>query len=207
MDLNKKTGINLSKGSKISLVKENKKLEQVCIGLDWGTIKKKTLGLFTTETAVDLDASVAMFDENNRKVDVVFFNRLMSTDGSVRHSGDDRTGDSSEDGLDNEVVFVNLSKVHPKISTIVFFLNSYKGQDFQTIPYSKIRIFEGNKREVISVFATFNLSAEPAFSKKVAMIMGKLVRINDTWEFQTIGEPSETRDLNETIEEIKAKYI
>ncbi|HVD98113.1 MAG TPA: TerD family protein [Cytophagaceae bacterium] len=207
MDLSKKTGINLSKGSKISLVKENRKLEQVCIGLDWGTIKKKTLGLFTTETAVDLDASVVMFDENNRKVDVVFFNRLMSTDGSVRHSGDDRTGDSSADGSDNEIVYVNLAKVHPKISTIVFFLNSYKGQDFQTIPYSKIRIFEGNKREVISVFATFNLSAEPAFSKKVAMIMGKLVRLNDNWEFQTIGEPSETKDLNETIEEIKSKYI
>jgi tellurium resistance protein TerZ len=207
MELNKKTGINLTKGSKISLVKENSKLEQVCIGLDWGTIKKKTLGLFTTETAVDLDASVAMFDENNRKVDVVFFNRLMSTDGSVRHSGDDRTGDSSADNTDNEIVFVNLPKVHPKITTIVFFLNSYKGQDFQSIPYSKIRIFEGNKREVISVFATFNLSAEATFAGKVAMIMGKLVRINDSWEFQTIGEPSNTKDLNETIDEIKAKYL
>ncbi len=207
MDLTKKTGINLVKGSKISLVKENKKLEQVCIGLDWGAIKKKTLGIFTTEVAVDLDASVAMFDENNKKVDVVFFNRLMSTDGSVRHSGDDRKGDSAADNADNEIIFINLPKVHPKISTIVFFLNSYKGQDFQTIPYSKIRIFEGNKHEVVSVFATFNLSAEATFSGKVSMIMGKLIRVGDTWEFQTIGEPSTTKDINETIEEIKIKYL
>ncbi len=207
MDLKKKTGINLSKGSKISLVKENKKLEQVCIGLDWGNIKKKTLGLFTTETSVDLDASVAMFDDNNRKVDVVFFNRLISTDGSVRHSGDDRSGDSSADDQDNEVVQVNLSKVHPKISSIVFFLNSFKGQDFQTIPYSKIRIFEGNRREILSVFATFNLSAESTFTKKTAMIMGKLIRTGEVWDFQTIGEPSETQDLNETIAEIKNKYL
>jgi tellurium resistance protein TerZ len=207
MDLTKKTGINLEKGSKISLTKENKRLEQVCIGLDWGTIKKKTLGLFNTEVAVDLDASVAMFDENNRKVDVVFFNRLLSSDGSVRHSGDDRKGDSSADNTDNEIVFINLPKVHPKITTIVFFLNSYKGQDFQTIPYSKIRIFEGNKHEVISVFATFNLSADAAYAGKVAMVMGKLIRVGDSWEFQTIGEASNTSDINETIEEIKAKHL
>src|ERR1700749_2581622 len=99
MNAAKRMGINLEKGSKISLVKENRKLEQVCIGLDWGAIKKKTLGLFTTETAVDLDASVAMFDEHNRKVDVVFFNRLLSADGAVRHSGDDRKGDSTADNL------------------------------------------------------------------------------------------------------------
>ncbi|HWZ21926.1 MAG TPA: TerD family protein [Cytophagaceae bacterium] len=207
MDIAKKTGINLEKGSKISLIKENRKLEQVCIGLDWGAIKKKTLGLFTTETAVDLDASVAMFDDNNRKVDVVFFNRLLSSDGSVRHSGDDRKGDSVADGLDNEIVYVNLLKIHPKITNIVFFLNSYKGQDFQSIPYSKIRIFEGNHREVISVFATFNLSAEATFAGKIAMIMGKLVRKQDSWDFQTIGEPSTSKDINETIEEIKAKYL
>jgi len=207
MDAAKKTGINLSKGSKISLVKENRKLEQVCIGIDWGAIKKKTLGIFKTETAVDLDASVVMFDENKRKVDVVFFNRLISTDGSVRHSGDDRSGDSEADNLDNEIIFVNLAKVHPKIQTIVFFLNSYKNQDFQTIPYSKIRIFEGNKREVISVFATFNLSAEDSFTGKTAMVMGKLVRKNDDWDFQTIGEPSATSDLNHTIEDIRANYL
>ncbi len=203
----KKTGINLEKGSKISLVKENRKLEQVCIGLDWGAIKKKTLGLFTVETAVDLDASVAMFDENSKKVDVVFFNRLVSADGSVRHSGDDRKGDSVADNLDNEIVYVNLLKVHPKIVNIVFFLNSYKGQDFQSIPYSKIRIFEGNHREVVSVFATFNLSAETAFTGKIGMIMGKLVRTKDSWDFQTIGEPTTSKDINETIEEIKIKYL
>ncbi len=203
----KKTGINLAKGSKISLVKENKKLERVCIGIDWGAIKKKTLGIFNTEVAVDLDASVVMFDDTKRKVDVVFFNRLMSTDGSVRHSGDDREGDSEADGLDNEVIYINLPKVHPKIATIVFFLNSFKNQDFQTIPYSKIRIFEGTKKEVISVFATFNLSAEASFAGNTAMIMGKLVRVSDNWEFQTIGEGSATTDLNETIEEIRAKYL
>lgn len=207
MEAAKKTGINLSKGSKISLVKENRKLEQVCIGIDWGAIKKKTLGLFTTETPVDLDASVVMFDENKRKVDVVFFNRLASTDGAVKHSGDDRSGDSEADNLDNEVIFVNLAKVHPKIAFIVFFLNSYKNQDFKSIPYSKIRIFEGNKREVVSVFATYNLSAEENFSGKTAMIMGKLIRKGDDWDFQAIGEPSATTDLNQTIEDIRANHL
>ena len=40
IELNKKTGINLSKGSRISLEKDGHKLEEVCIGLNWGSIKK-----------------------------------------------------------------------------------------------------------------------------------------------------------------------
>lgn len=205
--LDKKIGINLTKGSSISLVKDEKKLEKVCVGINWGKIKKKTLGIFATEDNVDLDASVALFDDNKTKIDVVYFNHLTSKDGSIKHSGDDREGDNKADDFDNEVITVDLLKVSPSVSSIVFFLNSYNEKDFETIPYTKIRIFEGTPNRVESVFATFSLSSEPAFRGKISMVMGKLVRENKGWKFYTIGQESFTRTLAETVEEIKERHL
>jgi tellurium resistance protein TerZ len=209
IELNKKTGINLSKGSSISLVKEERKLEEICIGINWGAIQKKFLISFFNETeTVDLDGSASMFDANGTMIDTVYYRKLLSKDQAIRHSGDDRKGDMDKaDDFDNEVIQVNLNQVNPDIKQIFFYINSFKGQDFATIPYSKIRIFEGNPREVVSVFATFNLSAETTFAHKVSMIMGKLVRENNGWKFVTIGEAIGARNIDETIKAIQEKYL
>ena len=207
--LNKSTGINLKKGSSISLEKDGKRLEQVCIGLNWGAMQKSSLfGLVKHTENVDLDGSVTMFDSHGKELDTVYYGNLVSGDQSIRHSGDDVVGDTSgDDALDNEVIQINLLKVKPQVETIFIYLNSYKRQDFAHIPYSKVRVFEGNNKEVRSVFATFNLSADPSFAGNVSMIMGKLVRTRSSWEFITIGEPISARDIKGTIETIQNKYL
>lgn len=209
ISLNKKTGINLSKGSTISLAKEGKALNHVCIGLNWGAIERKTLfGLINTSESVDLDGSVSMFDQNTNELDTVYYSRLRSKDGSVIHSGDDRVGDiGGDDGLDNEIIEINLRKVNPAVQQIVFYLNSYTGHDFAKIPYSKIRIFEGNKNRVDDVFATFNLSADQSYARSVSMIMGKLVRTHNNWEFKTIGEAVSSKKISDTIPLIQSRYL
>ncbi|MEM9681382.1 MAG: TerD family protein, partial [Bacteroidota bacterium] len=201
LDLNKKTGINLSKGSKISLEKDGKHLEEVCVGLNWGAIKRPVFfGLFKETVAVDLDGSVTMYDENKSIVETVYYKKLRSKDGAVIHSGDDRDGDvMGDDGFDNEVIQVKLNQVNPKVQTIVFYLNSYNGQDFADVPYSKIRIFEGSPHKVNSVFATFNLSAEESFKGSISMVMGKLIRSGNNWEFLTIGDAVPAKNIDETI--------
>lgn len=207
--LNKKTGINLKKGSSISLEKDGKSLQDVCIGLNWGAIEKRVFfGMFSHSESVDLDGSITMFDKNDNDVDTVCYSKLVSSDGSIRHSGDDLSGDSGgDDGIDNEIIQIDLRKVDPKIENIFIYLNSFKGQDFSAIPYSKIRVFEGNKTSVKSVFATFNLSADPSHKGHVSMIMGKLFRKNNGWEFFTIGESITVKDINGTIKVIKGKYL
>jgi tellurium resistance protein TerZ len=209
ISLDKKTGINLKKGSTISLEKEGRKLEQVYIGLNWGAIVKKSFfGLKTDTEGVDLDGSVSLFDGNKKLLETVYFGRLRSDDGAIVHSGDDRRGDAGkDDGRDNEIIELQLNKITPRVQQIVFYLNSYKGQDFADIPFSKIRIFEGSRHEVKEVFATFNLSAEAAFSGHVAMVLGKLVRTGSNWEFSAIGEPLKTQKITETVELIQQRYL
>ena len=209
INLNKKTGINLSKGSSISLEKQGKKLENICVGVNWGAIQHSFLfNLFQQTETVDLDASVSLFDNKKNNIDTVFFNKLSSTDGAIQHSGDDRRGDLfSDDDIDNEVISVKLSKINPDVEQIVFYLNSFKGQDFAHIPYSKIRIYEGTAKQVQEVFATYNCSAERTFSGHVTMILAKLVRSGTNWEFKVIGEASPAKGIRETIAEIQIKFL
>ena len=42
---------------------------------------------------IDLDASALLLDAQMRQIDLVFFGKLGSSDGAVRHGGDEREGD------------------------------------------------------------------------------------------------------------------
>jgi tellurium resistance protein TerZ len=203
--------IDLKKGNKISLEKAGAPLRQVSIGLNWGAIQhKKLLGLWTSAEAVDMDGSVATFDHQGQALEVVYYKRLVSADRAIRHSGDDRQGDTARpDDRDNEVVRIDLTRISPQVQQIVLFLNSYKGQDFATIPYSRVRVYEGfgDGKQAEQVFASFNLSAEPAFAGRIAMLLGKLVRQGATWQFHALGEAVEAKGINATLDVIRAGYL
>jgi tellurium resistance protein TerZ len=210
ISLDKNTGINLKKGTSISLEKEGVKLKHICIGLNWGAINKK--GILRTITRrniipVDLDGAVSLF-AGKTIAETVYYRNLNSENGSVRHSGDDLTGDlEGDDGIDNEVITINLEKIQDYITSIYIYLNSYKGQDFGAIPYSKLRIFEGTPGSVNEVLATFNLSVEKKFNGYVSMVMGKLVKTSSNWKFIAIGDPISPKDIEEIVGEIRAQYV
>lgn len=204
--------INLTKGQRIDLTKKSasgaeSKLDKFCVGVNWGMIMKS--GLFgKRKVAVDLDASCAMFTANNELVDVVFFGQLRSKDGSIYHSGDDLTGDADgDDGLDNEIISVDLNHVHNTVDKIVFFLNSYKKQDFATVPFASIRLYEGTPTHVKDVFATYDIATDPSFKGYISMVMGKLYRKNGEWKFNAIGEPSRDADIKQTLMTIIQRYL
>ncbi|WP_298511218.1 TerD family protein [uncultured Kordia sp.] len=200
--------INLAKGQKIDLRKSSgEKLTSFCVGVNWGMIIKKGF-LSTKKVAVDLDASCALFDANNNLLEKVYFGRLQSDDRSIIHSGDDLTGDEDgDDGLDNEIISVNLSKVAINVDKIVFFLNSFQQQDFASVPFAAIRLYEGTPEHVQNVVATYDIATDSSFRGYVSMVMGKLYKRNGEWKFNAIGDPTRDRNLEETISTIIKKYI
>lgn len=200
--------INLSKGQKIDLTKSSgEELTNFCVGVNWGMIEKK--GFFgTKKEEVDLDASCALFNANNEFLDVVYFGQLSSKDGSIQHSGDDLTGDADgDDGLDNEIISVNLRAISPEVDKVIFFLNSYKRQDFATVPFASIRLYEGTPERVNHIHATYDIATDASFRGHVSMVMGKLYRRNGQWKFGAIGEPTKDQDLKGTIVTIMNKYL
>ncbi|MDJ1469504.1 TerD family protein [Cytophagaceae bacterium DM2B3-1] len=201
--------INLKKNSQISLEKNGEDFKHICIGLDWGVINKKSFfGLFNDKESVDLDGSVTMFDTKKKEKDTVYYRKLVSNDKAIRHSGDDRVGDSSADNKDNEVIYIDLQKVSADVDTIVFYLNSFKQQDFSDIPYSKIRIIEGEHHNPNKVFASYDLSGDSSFKGFTSMVMAKMNRApGGRWTFTAIGEPIEAKDIAGTIKVIREKYL
>lgn len=200
--------IKLEKGQRINLEKEGgEKLQKVCVGVNWGAIEKK--GLFGKKIIdVDLDASCVTFDSQNQPLEVVYFGNLRSKDSSIQHSGDDLVGDvGGDDGLDNEIITVNLAKLPSDVSKIAFVLNSFRGQDFKTIPFASIRIYEGTPTQVKTIIATYDIANDASFAGSVSMVMGVFYNRNGEWKFNAIGEATRDRDLKETIGTVMQKYL
>ena len=200
-------GINLVKGQKIDLKKsDGSSLSSFCIGANWGAIEGKGFFGGAKKIAVDLDLSVGLFDANKNVVDTIYFGNLNSA--GVNHSGDDLTGDvDGDDGLDNEVVTINLSQIPSTVEQVVFVLNSFNGKDFATIPFASIRLYEGTPERVNDVVATYNIASDAKFAGFVSMILGKLYRRNGEWKFSAIGEPTTDKKLQDTLKTVQAKYL
>jgi tellurium resistance protein TerZ len=189
--------VNLQKGQKISLDKEaGGALSRAVMGLGWDAIKSKGFFGFGAKTeSVDLDASCVMFDEGNRPVDVVWFRQLKSRDGSIVHTGDNRTG--AGDG-DDEQIIVDLARVPPNVKSLVFTVNSFTGQNFSQVQNAYCRIVNAaNQQEV----ARYDLSVQGAHT---AQIMAKLYRHNGEWKMHAIGENASGRTFDDLMPMISA---
>jgi tellurium resistance protein TerZ len=187
--------VNLQKGQKISLDKEaGSTLTRITMGLGWDAIKTKGLFGFGGKTqSVDLDASCLMFDESGRPVDVVWFRQLKSKDGSIVHTGDNRTG--AGDGDDEQIV-VDLSQVPATVKSLVFTVNSFTGQSFAQVENAYCRIINGSNQQEV---ARFNLSVQ---GEHTAQIMAKLYRHNGEWKMHAIGENGSGRTFDELMPKI-----
>ena len=202
--------INLEKGQRINLEKGNgSKLQNVCVGINWGAIEKKGFfGLSSSKEAVDLDASCALFNDSKQLEDVIYFGNLKSKNGAVKHSGDDLTGDmGGDDGLDNEVITLNLSQLPESTTYVAFVLNSFRGHDFGKIPFASIRIYEGTSKQVNEVFAKFDIAHGAGFAGHVSMVMGVFYKRNGEWKFNAIGEPTKDKKLQETVNTVMQQYL
>jgi tellurium resistance protein TerD len=107
--------VSLSKGGNVSLSKTAPSMKNVLVGLGWDARS-------TDGQDFDLDASAFLLAANGKvrgDADFIFYNNLKSADGSVTHTGDNRTGEG--DG-DDESLKIKLDAV-PGMSTKLFSLS------------------------------------------------------------------------------------
>lgn len=216
----------LEKGERFNLEKNTgDRLTNFCVGVNWGAIETRSgfLGLGSKTVDVDLDLSCVLIDAAGQVCDHLYsplyrenilkrYNlpqgKLTTSDGALLHSGDDLAGDKGgDDGLDNEIISVDLNKLDRKVQQIFFFLNNVGKEDFSQIPYAKIRIYEGTPTRVNTVVASYNVSAESQYANKRALIMGKLYKKGSEWRFNAIGDAYEDTFMGETIRRIVKSYV
>lgn len=189
--------VSLSKGQQVSLTKAGGgTLSKVRMGLGWDAMRKK--GLFGSRAqSIDLDASALLFDASGTLVDQVWFQQLRSKDGSVLHTGDNRTG--AGDG-DDESIKVDLSQVPPAVTTLVFTVNSFTGQDFSQIENAFVRLIdESNETEI----ARYDLTGTGSHT---AQIMAKVSRDGQGWSMTALGNAASGRTFHDLLPAI-AGYL
>ena len=172
--------ISLTKGGNVNLSKEAPNLTNIAVGLGWNPRA-------TDGQAFDLDAIAFLVNESGKvraDTDFIFFNNLKSSDGSVEHTGDNRTGEG--DG-DDEVIKVDLSKVPAVVSKVVFCAVIYDGQarnqNFGQVANAYIRIVNTQGGAEV---ARYDLSEDS--STETAMIFGELYKNNGEWKFRAVGQ-------------------
>ncbi|UAC46963.1 TerD family protein [Bacillus aquiflavi] len=196
--------INLTKGQRVDLTKGQPGLSKILIGLGWDPVNGRGGGgflgsLFGGGSAnIDCDASVILLGENDKlrkNNDVVYFVNLKSSDGSVRHTGDNLTGHG--DG-DDEQIIVDLNKVSSSIQKLVFVVNIYncvkRKQHFGMIRNAFIRVVNHtNNEELIH----YNLTDD--YSGKTTLIVGEIYRNGNEWKFAAVGDGTTASTLGETV--------
>lgn len=194
--------INLTKGQKISLTKDNEGLSRIQVGLGWDPIKQpQKKGLFgalmgSTTPDMDCDASVFMLKDNEKmtsgKDGLIYFGHTTSKCGSVHHTGDNLTGEGEGD---DETIIVDLKKVPSSVQKLVFVVNIYKcvskKQHFGMVENAYIRIVNmSNKQEMVR----FNLTEQ--YTGKTGLIVGEIYRDGNEWKFGALGEGTSDTSLD-----------
>ncbi len=172
--------ISLTKGQKIDLTKGNPGLSKILVGLGWDVNK------YDGGSAFDLDASAFLLNANGKlqdPKDMVFFNNLKHSSGSVIHTGDNLTGEGEGD---DEQIKVDLSKIPASVEKIDFTVTIYEAdsrkQNFGQVSNAFIRIVdESNGKELIR----YDLGED--FSVETAVVVGELYRHSGEWKFSAIG--------------------
>lgn len=187
--------ISLSKGQALSLSKSNPGLSRVFMGLGWDPVKKGggfLGGIFGGGGggAIDLDASVIVFDASKKDLETVHFRNLKSSNGAILHDGDNLTGDG--DG-DDEVIHVDLSRLDPRAAHLVFTVNSFRGQTFKEVDNAVARLVdETNGREICS----FTLREQGSHT---GAVMASLSKGPDGWIMKAHGIPATGRTVSDLV--------
>ncbi|MFD0483178.1 TerD family protein [Kineococcus sp. GCM10028916] len=173
-------GVTLAKGGNVSLSKVAPDLNEALVGLGWDV---RT----TTGMDFDLDASALLLGPNGKVLSdahFVFYNQLSSPDGSVRHTGDNRTGEGEGD---DESIELDLNSVPQNVDKIVFAVSIHdaeaRRQSFGQVMNAFIRMVN---RTDGSEVVRYDLSEDA--STETAMVFGEVYRYNGEWKFRAVGQ-------------------
>lgn len=172
--------VSLSKGGNVSLSKEAPGLTAIVAGLGWDA--RATDGV-----DFDLDASVFIVGDNGKvrsDSDFIFYNNAKSSDGSVEHTGDNRTGEGEGD---DEQVKINLAGVPADAKRLVFAVTIHEGearkQSFGQVQNAFMRVVNQSGGAEL---ARYDLSED--YSTETALIFGEVYRNGAEWKFKAVGQ-------------------
>lgn len=182
-------GISLQKSQSVSLAKEARSgLSRITLGVGWDVAKGGFFGRMLGGGEIDLDASCLTFDAGKAVLETVWFGELINASGTIRHSGDNLTGEG--DG-DDESISIQLDRLDAKVEFIVLTVNSFRGQTFDKVANAFGRVVDNQSgREMVR----FDISDS---GPHTGLILASLTRNGGQWDFKAIGERTGGRTVHD----------
>lgn len=183
--------ISLKKNEGVSLTKEaGAGLSRITLGVGWDVANSGGFlgAIFGGGGSIDLDASCLVFDSGRQVIDQVWFGQLTSEDGSIRHSGDNLTGEG--DG-DDESIVIDLTRLPANAETLVLTVNSFRGQTFDKVENAFGRVVDDSTGREL---ARFDISDSGSHT---GIILASLSRAGGAWNFKALGERAGGRTVHD----------
>jgi tellurium resistance protein TerZ len=178
--------INLSKGQKVSLKKDDgQAITSILLGLGWDVGSQR----------IDLDGSCATFDQNGSLLESIYYGNKKSKNGAIKHSGDNLTGAGAGD---DEQILVDLNSLPAAVQNVVLTVTSYSGQRFTSVKNAYVRIVNRNDSQEL---CRYNLTEK---YDTTGIILARLYRHNGEWKVAAIGEPANGKTISALVPAIKA---
>lgn len=172
--------VNLSKGGNVSLTREDPGLASVVVGLGWR--------VGSGPGDLDLDASALVLGGDGRVLSdayFVFFNNRSTPENSVRHTGDNKTGQG--DG-DDEQIAVDFTLLPERAESVVFLVSIHQQDGAAPKTFGRVRdayvrvVHQATGMELCRYELT-----EDAYDE-TAVVFGQLYRRDGEWKFRAIGQ-------------------
>lgn len=174
---------HMKKGQEVHLMEVDPGLHRVSVGLGWDA-PAQDHGF-----PVDLDTSAFLLNRDGRvrhDTDFVFYNNLETENGSIRHLGDNTTGEGEGD---SEAIEINLDALPFDVERIAFSVTIHNAeerqQNFGFVKEAYIRILNLDTKVEL---ARFDLTEDAADEN--GFIFGELSREGMGWKFRAVGQGS-----------------
>jgi tellurium resistance protein TerZ len=184
--------IELTKGQEWVLATDDgAPLGRLQIGLGWD--KERTAGaLGTGAPDVDLDASAVQF-AGGQLFDLAFYNNLQTRDGSLVHLGDNLTGRGEGD---DEVITLDLDRVHGPVDAIVLLVSSYQGHTLEWVRNAYCRLVDDEGVELVRFTLTGGVP-------QTGVVLATLSRDGAGWRLRAVGEGIAARVPTESVDALR----
>ena len=155
------------------------------VGLGWDTNR------YSGGAEFDLDASAFLLGANGKvrkEEDFIFYGNLKSADGSVTHTGDNRTGEGEGD---DEVLYIDFTKVPADVERIAITVTIYeaqeRGQNFGQVSNAYVRLARRSSENDSVGTEELRYDLGEDFSVETALVVCELYRSGATWKFNAVG--------------------
>merc|ERR1719163_1553674 len=135
---------------------------------------------------VDIDLQCVVVDLSGAIIDCAYYNNLKAA-RAITHSGDETAGKPNNI---EEMVWVNLQKLPPNVSMLIFVVAAYSGGCLKDVRNAQLHVLEEHESREI---ALLNLESSAASVNIVAAMFrdpldGAGPRSSWTWKLQVVGE-------------------